>query len=1105
MRKLLTILLLLTMVQLAAQNSPDRSRQTILPANGTVFSEVEINKPILFRWSVVVASAGEAITYRLRIWRIANGQTAPEAIRSGKPLFTKDVVNTTETMIERIVSSPCSANDPCNFVWNVQALNRDGKPVGPNDGTGSPAQFSAGNCNVSLVLRSRSVECVSREKDMIRYKVCLSATYISPVYELTYSNSGSGFKAYHPSNAPSYNISGLSPVMQTQTIGAGTTVSYCFDVIVPSGQTVIKIGLQGDDKDPGPIVCQPGAELDIKLPDCKKTCNCGTWDDLIVTGTEDKTKYTCGRKIPWNCNRPFRFVTGYHCDPDNKECQARIGWKITKGSTLVKSGTGTGSITDGFTPLENGEYTLTLQADCNGMECKPCTYTIVVENCATTGECVCGTWGQLTVQNAAGLMKYNCGGDKIAWKCNQLFRFNGTYQCDDKNEKCEAQTSWEIKKDGMVIRSGTGGSQYADAFTPTANGVYTISLQASCNGKKCPPCTYTIVVENCTTTVECGCGTWGQLIIQNAAGLMKYDCGGDKIPWKCNQLFRFNGTYQCENKNEKCEAQTSWEIKKDGIVIKSGTGGSQYADAFTPTANGVYTLSLQATCNGKKCPPCTYIIVVEDCQPAVECGCGTWGQLIVQNAAGLMKYDCGSDKIAWKCNQLFRFNGTYQCENKNEKCEAQTSWEIKKDGIVIRSGAGGSQYADAFTPPANGVYTISLQATCNGKKCPPCVYTVVVDDCATTACDCSKDMYVIAHPGNLKIRCNETKVFPFGTTIALSPQNICVPAECLSGWSVKVYDTQTGALVTTGSGTGSNGSFSFLLNSLAGYRVVLTADCNGKTCTCEFWIRTSNPTAGCDCGGWKDRSIRYTSSAGDCGILECGKNIHLTAGVPYTFTAPVYNCSQSTDSCQANYAWQVNGSMQNTGSTFTYTFTGPDDELTVRAHCKDKVCDYCSFHVLTTTYNACDSAVNNIMHDSTSFKNTLSSSQLIDFDTYNDTQTMMEFNPVGDFPLPCWTRKGITFAGARSYWNAFIYGGTVAMIFPPGLYTKAGFVTFNFYGLNSSFTVKVYSVNCIYTYFWYANPSLPQYFGINLVTAIDKIEITNSNGALAIENFRFGN
>lgn len=47
-------------------------------------------------------------------------------------------------------------------------------------------------------------------------------------------------------------------------------MSYCFEVTVdPSTVTEIGFGLQGDDLDPSPIVCQPGASVMIDdLPDC---------------------------------------------------------------------------------------------------------------------------------------------------------------------------------------------------------------------------------------------------------------------------------------------------------------------------------------------------------------------------------------------------------------------------------------------------------------------------------------------------------------------------------------------------------------------------------------------------------------------------------------------------------------------------------------------------------------------------------------------------------------------------------------------------------------------------------------------------------------------
>jgi len=55
----------------------------------------------------------------------------------------------------------------------------------------------------------------------------------------------------------------------TQTGATTSTVNYCFEVLVNSSVTSIGFGLQGDDLDPSPVTCQPGASLVIdELPNC---------------------------------------------------------------------------------------------------------------------------------------------------------------------------------------------------------------------------------------------------------------------------------------------------------------------------------------------------------------------------------------------------------------------------------------------------------------------------------------------------------------------------------------------------------------------------------------------------------------------------------------------------------------------------------------------------------------------------------------------------------------------------------------------------------------------------------------------------------------------
>ena len=359
--------------------------QAIAPANGAILSEIDIKKPLTFRWTPLVPRPQEPVTYRLKVWQLMQGQNGAQAMAANQPIITKDVDNLTQTVITNLISGPCKPPYLCDFIWNVQALNREGKPVGGNNGMSESAQFSANSCDVNLIMKLQSVECLPATQGNNNYKICMSATYNSSTYNLTYANAGSGFKAYNPSYSPFYGISNITPALQVQNNGAATTVNYCFDVIVPVGQTAIKVGLQGDDKDPGPIVCQPGAELDVQLPICDVGCKCGSWNPLTVQTSAGAKRYDCGSTIPWSCKEPFKFTSSYQCKPNTDNCKAKVRWTITKDGSPYSSGTGA---TSAFTPTANGTYTITLDADCNGVKCPPCTYTIVVTDCCQTSKII---------------------------------------------------------------------------------------------------------------------------------------------------------------------------------------------------------------------------------------------------------------------------------------------------------------------------------------------------------------------------------------------------------------------------------------------------------------------------------------------------------------------------------------------------------------------------------------------------------------------------------------------------------------------------------------------------------------------------------------------
>jgi len=107
--------------------------QLISPVNETKLNDNEIKKPITFRWTPVIPKPREDVNYKLRVWQMMEGQNSIAATIIQPPILTNDVGNITQVIV-RLQTPPPNENKEV-YVWNVQALNRDGKPIGENNGT----------------------------------------------------------------------------------------------------------------------------------------------------------------------------------------------------------------------------------------------------------------------------------------------------------------------------------------------------------------------------------------------------------------------------------------------------------------------------------------------------------------------------------------------------------------------------------------------------------------------------------------------------------------------------------------------------------------------------------------------------------------------------------------------------------------------------------------------------------------------------------------------------------------------------------------------------------------------------------------------------------
>jgi hypothetical protein len=113
----------------------------ITPENEKNFAETELSRPVSFRWTPLVPKPREPVTYRLKVWQLMQGQNGTQAMRTNQPIVTKDVDNITQAVVSGIYTGPCRPPYLCDFIWQVQALNKEGKPIGRNEGNSEPYVF----------------------------------------------------------------------------------------------------------------------------------------------------------------------------------------------------------------------------------------------------------------------------------------------------------------------------------------------------------------------------------------------------------------------------------------------------------------------------------------------------------------------------------------------------------------------------------------------------------------------------------------------------------------------------------------------------------------------------------------------------------------------------------------------------------------------------------------------------------------------------------------------------------------------------------------------------------------------------------------------------
>ncbi|HWL00622.1 MAG TPA: hypothetical protein VNQ55_11770 [Parapedobacter sp.] len=162
----------------------------------------------------------------------------------------------------------------------------------------APRFFNITNCAVDLSIANETIECLGYEGEDRKYRICFETTYSSPSGDLTFNDPASDLTLYDQNyNALSYTLVGTNTTLVSQPGANASTVSYCMEVTVPPSTSAIGLGLQGDDLDPSPVLCQPGVSISFdELPDCR----CDECDSMEVS--------FAGMGISVSASDPAQFV-----------------------------------------------------------------------------------------------------------------------------------------------------------------------------------------------------------------------------------------------------------------------------------------------------------------------------------------------------------------------------------------------------------------------------------------------------------------------------------------------------------------------------------------------------------------------------------------------------------------------------------------------------------------------------------------------------------------------------------------------------------------------------------------------------------------------------
>lgn len=110
------------------------------PYNEEILDGKMAQTAITFRWTPVVPRASSPVTYRIQVFEVLPTQSPVQAQRSNQPLLDKEILAATQFIWQpQLAFVPVDSNAARKFptfIWTIQSLDKDKKPITQTDGNG---------------------------------------------------------------------------------------------------------------------------------------------------------------------------------------------------------------------------------------------------------------------------------------------------------------------------------------------------------------------------------------------------------------------------------------------------------------------------------------------------------------------------------------------------------------------------------------------------------------------------------------------------------------------------------------------------------------------------------------------------------------------------------------------------------------------------------------------------------------------------------------------------------------------------------------------------------------------------------------------------------